>query len=349
MLNKYAAEPIPDIIQNKTSKGPSAAILNVNSLCNLNCEFCWIHTPLKKDKIKPENISFASIKKIIDELKSLGTTQISLSADGEPWLNPEITAIVNYIKDNDFFLRITTNLTFNNKEILIAFARADMLDVNFSAPNEALYAKIHNPRKKVFYGQLIDNLTVYSKLYRKRKKPSLEINYVITRNNYSYLEEMLNLVDKMGIRNIRFRILDTTEYTKKLFLKRPEIISLKKITGGILAKKFKARHNLKEIDNYLGNKGEVNFDLKRCFIGWLMVSIESDGNIGLCCQHGNLTIGNWRKQSISESWYSRKANRLRQKAKDDFDINDPFWENCLFCCCEKKNKEIDSLLKRIGL
>jgi len=164
MLNEHTAELIRDIIRNKITKGPPAAIININSVCNLRCEFCWIHSPLKKDRIKPYHVSFTSIKKILDELKSMGTNQISLSADGEPWLNPEIVDIINYIKNNNFFLRITTNLTFNNKAIQSAFARSDMLDINFSAPNENIYNKIQNPNKKILYNNLINNLTVYSKL-----------------------------------------------------------------------------------------------------------------------------------------------------------------------------------------
>ena len=346
MSDKYIKRLLPDIINNKISVGPSAAIININSVCNLNCEFCWIHSPLKKGRPEPSNVSFVSVKKILDELRNMGVNQISLSADGEPWLNPEITEIINYIKDNGFFLRITTNLTFDDKTIQIAFARADVLDVNLSAPNQRIYTKIHNPCSKNAYRNTINNLKVYANLYKKRSKPLLEINYVITQNNYNFLKEALALAEKLQVPNIRFRILDTIESTKKLFLKSNDLILLKQDIQSILSKKTKINHNLNELNNYLSDSGKITFELKSCLAGWVMVSIEYNGGIGLCCQHGNLIIGSWKKQSIEKCWYSQKANKLRKKMKDDFDIKAPFWKNCLFCCSEKINRDLFSMVEK---
>jgi len=337
-----------DIIKNKTSDTPSAAVININSICNLRCEFCWIHSPLNKKRSVKQTIPLASIKKNIDQLNNLGVKFISLSGDGEPWMHPYICEIIGYIQNRKINFRITTNFTFKKEKIRLAFAKANLIDINFSAPTPRLYQKIHSPQNNNSYINVLKNLKIYTELYRKKQFPLLEINYIITASNYLYIDDMLKLADDFGIPNIRFRILDVTKYTKKLLLGRNEIISFKAIIKKIFKKKYKVKNNLTAIYRYLGKNGSINFMLDRCFIGWMKISLECNGNIGFCCQNDKLIIGNWERDSIKSSWLSRKASLLRLKAKNEFDLKKSFWQNCIFCCDEERNKKIDLLLKKFS-
>ncbi|MCF7873768.1 MAG: radical SAM protein [Candidatus Omnitrophica bacterium] len=346
-MNSYLKNNlIFDILQDKVTQGPQIANLYINSNCNLGCEYCWFHSFWNKNKPKKQIIPLSLIKKNILALKKLGTKYIVLSSHGEPWLHPEITKIINFIKKNGLFLRITTNLTFSDKQLKLAFGKANFLAVNFSAPTQKLYSKIHNPTKTKTYNNLISNLKLYSMLYKKVGTPYLEVRYIITKNNYKFIPKSIELARKLDIGQLRFRLLDTTRYTKKLSLTSLEIAKLKRIIKKVNSKHFPVKTNLKSLYSYLSKDNTINFSLNRCFIGWLRISLELNGDIGFCCQNDKLIFGNWKRDSIKKSWYNQKAQKIRLKSKYNFDIKKDFWKSCKFCFIEKDNKSIDSILKK---
>ncbi len=339
---------ILDILQNKVNYGPQIANIYINSQCNLKCEYCWFHSFLNKKKMPNRIIPFSAIQKNINELKELGTKYIVLSSHGEPWLHPQIQSIISYIKNQGLYLRITTNLTFKEKKLRLLFARADFLAVNFSAPEKELYKKIHSPSNSSTFETVVENLSLYSSLYRKRKKPFVEVRYIITKNNYRYIDKMLKLAKKLRIPQIRFRIFDPTPSTRTLLLSKEDYLSLKNMIKRILKKYSNCKTNLEKLYEHIGNEGKVNFQLNRCFVGWLRISLELNGKIGFCCQNDKLIIGNWKKDSIKKAWFSDIANKLRKKLKYDFNFKKREWKNCLFCFMEEENLYIDSILKKFG-
>ncbi|MCM8797655.1 MAG: radical SAM protein, partial [Candidatus Omnitrophica bacterium] len=235
------------------------------------------------------------IEKIVRQLKELGVKAVSLSADGEPALHPQIKKIIDIIKNNGISLRITTNLTFGKNELFSSFAKADILVVNLSAPDAKLYRKFCSPVSEKPFLNLAHNLKMFSTLFRKRGKPNIILNYIITRNNYVYIEKMLDFADSLKLPFIRFRILDTTLETKKLFLTHEEILELHSIINKISRSNYSVKHDLR---NLLAFRKKADFNLKRCFIGWLALSIENNGDIVFCCQNPWLKIGNWKRDSL---------------------------------------------------
>jgi len=347
MQNNITHNILADILQNKVSKGPQIANIYINSSCNLKCEYCWFHSFLNTKKTNPaKTIPYSIIKRMVEELKSIGVKYIVLSSHGEPWLHPDICEIINFIVNKGVYLRITTNLTFENSTTRLAFAKANFLAITFSAPSENLYSKIHMPQTKKCYKNLIKNLEIYSDLYKKRKNPFMEIRYIITKNNYKYVEEMVKLASHLGIPQIRFRILDTTKYTRDLAPTAKHLIQLKETIKKLLEKSFGINTNLIDLYNCINENGKVEFNIRRCFVGWLRISLELNGKIGFCCQNDKLIIGTWRRDSIIKSWYSKQAQILRRKMKYKFGVDKNLWKNCNFCFMERTNKEIDLLLRK---
>ena len=83
---------------------------NTGTLCNLACSHCYIESSPSNDRL--EFIRLSQVQQFLDEIQrhDLGTEEIGLTG-GEPFLNPDIIAIVGMILRRGFRLLILTNAT----------------------------------------------------------------------------------------------------------------------------------------------------------------------------------------------------------------------------------------------
>ena len=74
-------------------KGPLTVGWDITHMCNLRCKHCYAAA----DNVIASEFSLEEVKKIVDELNSLGTVLIAL-AGGEPLMREDIYEIIEYIK-----------------------------------------------------------------------------------------------------------------------------------------------------------------------------------------------------------------------------------------------------------
>lgn len=83
---------------------PFAAIINVTSRCNLKCKHCFAKCYTRNT----EEMTLASLKKLIDTLFKKGTYLITLLG-GEPLIRKDIGEIIDYVKSKGMLCAMTTN------------------------------------------------------------------------------------------------------------------------------------------------------------------------------------------------------------------------------------------------
>ncbi|MGD0335625.1 MAG: radical SAM protein [Candidatus Omnitrophota bacterium] len=334
-----------DIFLDRVSKGPIAITIKINSICNLKCEFCWVHSPLINNNPPRNILPLSCIKKIIKDVKELSSiNSITLSAEGEISLHPKITEIIDFIKEKGFFLQLNSNLTFDKDFLRLSFAKADKLLVNICAHDENVYSKLCHPSSKKAYHNLIRNLKLFSALRITEGKPDIMLNCVITRNNYSYLEAMLEFADSLNIPRLRFVALGPTPYTKKLLLREKEFNAFKKIIKNVSCSKYRVKA---EITEFIGIKENNDPQLKSCFAAWLRVLVASDGSIIFCHRNTELKAGNLKNDSLKNIWFSKKAHALRLKLKYDLDSCRPPFIKCRSCDHTKEYLKIENACEEL--
>lgn len=81
---------------------------NTGTLCNLACESCYIESSPVNDRLS--YISLTEVQRFLNEIQqgNLGTQQIGLTG-GEPFMNPDIIAIMAEILRRGFNLLVLTN------------------------------------------------------------------------------------------------------------------------------------------------------------------------------------------------------------------------------------------------
>ena len=84
----------------------NSVCIHLSDICNLECEHCWTNSSPKGIK----SIGYKDVVKLIEKLKLLGLTRVSLSG-GEPLMHPEIHNIIEYILHRGLIVVITTNGT----------------------------------------------------------------------------------------------------------------------------------------------------------------------------------------------------------------------------------------------
>lgn len=333
--------PIPhptvlrEIVRQKTPQGPLTAMIHITEHCNVRCEFCWHHSFLKTDHHRPQRMETSTVITMIQELASMGTMDITLSANGEPTLHPGFPAIVEAARNNSMRIKVVTNLTLFSPAIAAAIARTDQLIINLAAADNASYQSIYAPRGNLSFDQIVNNIKTLSAL-QKHGGPNIKIGFVITKNTYRKINDVIALAEDCGTFSIRFKFMDPSSFTESLVLDHNDRQWLITELARLIKNPTAVAHNLSDIlqtlcaSNAKDTKSQTQ-EHGRCFIGWLVMNINENGTVTLCCQNDHLIIGNWKETPLLEIWQGNQAQEFRHSAQTKIDFDNPLWHACRGC------------------
>jgi radical SAM protein with 4Fe4S-binding SPASM domain len=327
--------PIPhpavlkEIIRQETPLAPLTAMIHISEHCNVRCEFCWHHSFLKKDKPRAQHMETAEVLAMIKELAAMGTQDITLSANGEPTSHPGFPAIVAAVKDHGMRIKVVTNLTFFSAEVAAALAKTDHLIVNLAAADQASYQAVYAPRGQVSFDGIVRNIRSLTAI---KGGPQIKIGYVLTKNTFRHIAQTIDLAAQCGIDSIRFKFMDPLSFTESLILDGDDRQWLADEIVRLLKNPDPVPHNLGDIlDEISPSKKTEQNEHGRCFIGWIVVNINENGSVTLCCQNDHLIIGNWKEQPLKDIWEGQTAQEFRHTAKKKIDFENPLWHACKTC------------------
>ena len=111
------------------NKGISEVAIEITKRCNLSCRFCII----KNNHIAERDVSFHTVKKIMDQMRSLGINIIRFTG-GEPFLHPKIIEMLKYAKWRRFSVIVNTNASLLcHRDIEILEKNSDMVLVSLNS------------------------------------------------------------------------------------------------------------------------------------------------------------------------------------------------------------------------
>ena len=76
--------------------------------CNLKCRHCWLAPQYDPKGSKYQHLSMEGFQSIITQAKNLGLHSVKLTG-GEPFLHPEITSMLDYVKQEDLRVVVESN------------------------------------------------------------------------------------------------------------------------------------------------------------------------------------------------------------------------------------------------
>lgn len=356
---------IAGIYKDKALTGPRKVNIHLTDFCNLNCVFCWYHSPYIRKKPKKGTLDYKTLKKIADDCRKIGVEKIDLSGEGEPLLHPRIGKIIRYLKKSGFRITLITNATFDFEKLKF-IALVDTLLVNLSTLDERKYTLLQSPFSKANFKKAMKNLNFLSEMRSRRKKPEVIINFILNELNSNELENMYGFAKNRGFK-LELTLMRARTEIKRFILSNKSKKGIKEALEKIrdtesVIRNFDAFYRAVSNPDFLKTKRvyypenscyrEFYFNMitekqKSCFLPWYYAIINTDGAIMMCCHNPNLTIGNVKENPLSELWFSEKAQMLRNKCKHDFDAEKPFWTECANCAFLEFNRETGERIRKL--
>lgn len=274
LFHRYRYEIFP---QEKTLDDfPPYLQIEPTSICNYRCVFCYQTDNIfnKKSNNFMGHMTFETFKNIIDEIE--GKVQfVSLASRGEPLMCKDIEKMLLYTKDKFLNLKINTNASMLTEKKIHAILQSGVKTLSFSADaaDEKSYSKLRvNGNLK----KILKNIELFNEIREKNYLSSK----IITRVSGVKVDEQQNIDD------------------------------MQKFWGNLVDQV--AFVNYVPWENVYESKAiEVPTpcsDLwRRMFIWW-------DGQANPCDvdYKSKLSLGEIKKNSISDIWTSKKYNTLRE-------------------------------------
>lgn len=264
------------LVRREKTKGlPLEIGVEIINVCNLRCIMCPYGEMVAKKTRPQKKMSFSLFKKIIDEIASFAEL-IYLHGLGEPLLHPQIFEFINYAKEKDIRVGISTNVMLLDKKRSkkLLDSGIDYLILAMDGATKETYEKI---RVGGDFGRVEKNIKNFLKMKKERKKKPFVV--------------------------IQFITMEENEKEIDLFLKKWQ-------GKGADVVRIKPKISLKDKDK----RGKAKIT-PYCFHIFRQLNINSDGTVVPCCEdvHGRYPLGNVKKSSLKELWNSEKMQILRKK------------------------------------
>jgi radical SAM protein with 4Fe4S-binding SPASM domain len=295
----------------------------------------------KEDIVK--ELSLDEMKSFIDDVKQFNPN-ITLFG-GEPFMYKHIIELVRYLKFNKLHCLVITNGSML-KLIAEELVKVGIDEINLSLDgNESTHDEIrgmHGLFNRIMLG--VDEVNAFKAQY-KTKKPLINLQCTINKDNYLRLEEMVDVAKEMKANSLTFHnliFLDENTYSKqeevmktvlpdtsfvdwKGFIFKPEIDinllaskinEIKQIKIGFLVN-FYPNFSGQELVEYYNNPQYLPKNYKpRCLSPWIVSYVFPDGTVRPCLNIG-YSFGNVKQQKFKDIWNSNEAVKYRQVLKQN--------------------------------
>lgn len=134
------------VLSNGMEYSPLHLKIEITSLCNLSCEFCYIHNHTSYN-----NIQLNLIKPYFDYLIEKGLF-LTVLTGGECTLNPEFMDIYMYLKSRGVFVELYTNCVALNDDILKMLTQYKPYRVEVSLYNSDFNSSVYQNVQRLIDG-----------------------------------------------------------------------------------------------------------------------------------------------------------------------------------------------------
>ncbi len=177
---------------------PYGGFLDVTNRCNLRCPYCFTGHGLK-DGREVRFVAPETVQRLVDEAGRY-LIGINLFNWGEPFLHPEIAAIIRTFHEARIFTKIASNLNVRKPQVLEAAMRAglDYLSVSLDGVTQEVYAKY---RKGGDLKLVLDNLRFLVARRRQLglRTPVIEWQFLVFPHNRHELAAARDLAAHLGV------------------------------------------------------------------------------------------------------------------------------------------------------
>ena len=219
-LNSFQQKMYGDKFK-KNNKSPLCFDLEVASICDLACGFCYRQYISTPDKIMKKDLAF----KLIDQAAELGVPSMKFNWRGEPLLNPKLPEIIDYAKKKGILETIiNTNATKLDEKMSLEIINSglDIMIYSFDGGTKDIYEKMRPGRfGKNSFDHIYKNIKNFSRIRNqlRSKFPRTKIQMILTDETRKAQNEYFNLfkdiVDEVSVKQYTERGGNLCDLNKK--------------------------------------------------------------------------------------------------------------------------------------
>lgn len=331
-------EKLNSFLENKIT-GPIYVRIKPTNKCCHNCWFCVynpkfsdMHHNIKNRDELPKN----SLFDLIRNLHEIDVKAITFSGGGEPLCHPAISEAMLMVLNNKMALSIITNGQFLYGDRASILCRAHWVRISVDYFDEKSF-KISRGCSTDMFDKLLKNISNFAAL--SSKSSDLGINFIINKDNVNHLEKAFYLFESLGIDNIRFSPMWTTDLIE--YHSNISETAIKTIADLRKNSKIEVYDSYSNVFSSVGKR-----TYHKCFFSQMVPVVAADGYLYTCHNmsyenNGRISSKNIKTSSFKDIWFS-------EETKTFFNTFDPI-VNCLGQCSnDKKNINIYSMLNSYG-
>ncbi len=288
---------------------PYTFIIEPSALCNLRCPQCPVG--LKTLSRPQNNMSLEDYRRVIDEIADY-TWVLLLYFQGESFINPAITGMINYAYQKKIFTVISSNGTrLANPRFAreLAASKLGRLILSIDGASEETY-KVY--RQAGYFNRVLKGTRQLTAERRKMKKsfPWIDIQFIVMRHNEHEMNNIRRLGKELGVDRVIYKSPQIHDFSKaeEILPTHPRYQRYEKING---------RYRLK--GSYSGYCKKI----------WYGSVITWDKKVIPCCfdKDANYQLGSMDEADFVTIWNSRQYHEFRRGVVRNRDGND-MCRNC---------------------
>ena len=318
-------------------RGPHTVHLDVANACNVNCIYCWFHSPLSADRDdaeafdaawRSEMVPWSVVTGLVDDLVALDAREdVLLSGKGEPLLHPRCLDMVAYIKARGLGCTLFSNGVLVREAARDAIVEhgLDLLYVSLSSASPAVYEAIHPGHDGVAeLGEVRDNIAALTALKRSRGRatPRVMMVDVINRLNAHEVVDFYRQAADLGAEHVRFQLQHVQPYNERLRITADQAGPLRVAIAACHALEAAGGPTivpnidwqLDTLDVATGNWGHNRLPDEGCYVGWSFSRTWTNGDVSFCCSPK--VVDSLHERSFREIWEGPTYAAFRNAARD---------------------------------
>jgi len=278
------------------SRKPFFISIEAANFCNLHCPECPVGLDIAP---RPTAATFDQMRyqNLVNELRPT-LFHIIFYFQGEPFLNRELSNMIDYAHNAHIYTSTSTNGHFlNNKSAReIVLSGLDKLIVSIDGCTQEVYEKYRKGGnlQRVLGG--IEAIMQYKKELHS-VTPLVEIQFIVFKTNEHQIEDMKRLAKMLKVERLSFKTAQLYDFEN----------------GNELMTTIDKYARYKKTDT---GKYEIKSTLpNHCKRLWGGAVINTQGEILPCCfdKGSDYSFGSIKEQSFASNWHSAKATDFRSK------------------------------------
>lgn len=346
MTEEPDARRLRSVREGRLLEGPETLQVNLGNACDLDCVFCWSHSPLVERR--PADwlglrMSDAHLDDVRRSIPRLRPGRVQLAGGGEPLLHPRVRELLADLRRAAVPVGVLTNGVGGLSPGELIDLGVERLTVNVSAGTPEGYARVH-PRHGARFATLVERLRQLA------GGPTLTLLAVVQRTSTQEIVPLVELAGAVGAARVSLKGMEHTPGLEPLALDDADRAV---VTGQLAAARARARAlgveleaaHLERILACAGVPRRFTDELATgpCYMGWYYCRVTCSGEVMFCCK--DKRVGHLDHAPLYDVWRSPAYHLARLGARDGDPAAGPFDDKCRACSNFVRNGQVRAQLQ----